>query len=237
MNESAQAMLRQLRKLDANFNGDADNIYIGDSSSTSVVESKSPGNRVSGVTLQEVPAAPGPSHIPVAAVSEIKSSPVNASPENIPAAEFPEISGLLSSAMAPSITHPQTDVVMPELCPIPNISENSVDIPRTNYMVGETGDADFMNLTSVELNGMMPIDIDKLSPDPDIESLLDDASWEQFLDRNIIPGDDDGSEVPSIEAFTNGKEVQSLENGWDKCQNLDQLTEQMGLLNSDTKLA
>ena len=237
VNESAHAVLRQLRKLDANFNSNADNIYIGDSSSTSVMESKNPGNRVSGVTLQEVPAVPVPSHIPVAAVSEIKSSPVNATVENVSAAEFPEISGLVSSEVASSLTHPQTDVVMPELCPMRDIVENSVDIPRPNYMVGETGDEGFMDLTSVGLNGTMPIDIDKLSPDPDIESLLDDASWEQFLDHNIIPGEDDGSEVPSVEALMSGKAVEPLENGWDKRQNMDQLTEQMGLLNSDTNLA
>lgn len=246
-NDSTHAMLRQLRKLDANLNSNSDNFYIGDSSSTSLMESDKPVNRVSGVTLQEVPATSVPAYVtstaeiaaggPVA-VAKINSSPVVTSSETLSMPELPEISGLITPEMVPSVTLPQTSIVMPEISPMPDIVQNPVDIPGGNFILSETGDNDFMDLASVAFDGTIPIDIDKLPPDADLEALLDDASWEQFLDRNcIIPCDDDESEMPNVDNPTEGTEVQSsLENGLEKRQRMDQLTERMGLLNSDNQL-
>lgn len=243
-NDSAQAVLRQLRKLDSNLNSNSDSFYIGDSSSTSVMESKTPANRVSGVTLQEVPPTSGPTHVdptseinsggPGAVVSEIKSSRVITSTESFSTPELPELSGLLRPEMLPSATNMQTNVGIPEISPLPDIVQNSVDTPEGNYMLNETADDDFMDLRAATFDGTFPIDIDKLSPDPDIDALLDETSWEQFLDR--IPCENIELEMPNVESLTGETEVQPLENGWDKRQRMDQLTEQMGLLNSDNKL-
>lgn len=177
VNNSAHAMLRQLRKLDSNFNKSPDNLCIGDSSSTSLMGSKSLENQVSGVTLQEVPAC---------------ITPGIASSDTVSLSKFPEISGIVSS---------ETDAVMPELSPIPDIAESSLDIARVNYMVTDTGDDDFTDLASVG-----PIDIEKFSSDPDIDRLLDDSTWEQFFNRGFIPGDDDEMEVLSVECLTKEKE-------------------------------
>lgn len=209
-------------KMDENFNSNSSSFFFGNSSSTSAMEDKSQENWASGVTLQEVSPASG--------AFNTKSSPVDGSSETVSTSEFPEISSLVSPKAAPSIT--QTDALRPEIPAIP------VGIPRVDYMVSETRDDEFMDLTLMGLNGTMPIEMDELSPDPDIESLLNDTNWEQFLDHNVIPGEDDELELelPFVESLTKGKEGLPLENGWSKHQNMDKLTAQMGLLNSDGKL-
>lgn len=232
--DSAHAMLRQLRNLDTNYNNsNSDNLYIGDSSSTSAMENKAQPNRVSGVTLQEVqPTSVSPyviptSGVPGAVISEIKSSPVMTTSETL---STPEISGLLTpETVVPSVGLPQTNSVMPEIPSLPRILQNSVDIPGGNFMLSETGDNDFMDLTSLEFDETIPLEL----PD-DLDALLDEASWEQFLDRNnMIPCDSNEPEMPNVENPTQGTEVQPLDNGWEKGQRMDQLTERMGLLNSD----
>nr|UHB28857.1 heat shock transcription factor [Haloxylon ammodendron] len=239
-NDSAQAMLRQLRKLDTNFNSHSDDFYIGDSSSTSTTSA----HRLAGVTLQEVTPTCGPSYsaptpelAPLdsgAVLSKIKPSPVMTSSEILSTPKLPEMSGILSPETVPPVTT-QTNTVMPDVSSMPDIVQNSVDIPEENYMPSETGDDEFMDLTSA-FNGSIPFDIDELSPETDFD-FLDDDAWEQFMDRNVIPCDDFEPEMPNIGIPTEGTEEQPLENGWDKHQRMDQLTEQMGLLNSDKKLA
>lgn len=221
VSDTAHAMLRQLRKMDGNVNSDSDSFCFGDSSSTGTMENKSPTNWASGVTLQEVPAASGIAHVPVAVASEIKSSPVTTKSETVSTSNFPEMNGLANPRTTPSVSLPHTDAVMPEISPM------AADINRV--MVSEEGDDEFMDLTSVGLNGTIC--------DPDIESLLDDSTWEQFLDHNVIPVDDvDEGEAHLVESLMKGKEDQPLENGWSKNQNMDKLTAQMGLLSSDNKL-
>ncbi|CAO2838024.1 unnamed protein product [Amaranthus hypochondriacus] len=244
--DSTHAMLHQLRKMDANFNSNSDDFYSGDSSSTSALDSETPANRVSGVTLQEASPTSVPAYSTSAAniaavsrdavVSEIESSPVITRAENLPIPELSEISGLVTPESISSVSLPQTTAVIPEIPALPDLVQNSVNISGGNFMLDETGDNEFMDLSSVPLEGTSSIDIDKLSP-PDIDALLDDASWEQFLDRNVMSFDDrNGPDFPNIDISTEGTEVQPLENGWSKHQRMDQLTEQMGLLNSDNTL-
>ncbi|XP_021768224.1 heat shock factor protein HSF8-like [Chenopodium quinoa] len=244
-NDSTQAMLRQLRNLDANYNSNSDNFYIGDSSSTSAMENKTAANRVSGVTLQEVPPTSVPAYvIPTsqigaggpdgAVVSMIKSSPVMTSSETVSTPALSEISGLLSPETIPSVSLPPTNSVMPEMSSLPDIVHNSVDIPGGNFLLNETGDGDFMDLASVDFDGTIPIE---LPPDADLDLFLDEDSWDQFINRNnLIPSDNNEPEMPNVENSAEVKEVQPLDNGWDKRQRMDQLTERMGLLNSDNQL-
>ncbi|KAK0590212.1 hypothetical protein LWI29_024029 [Acer saccharum] len=231
---AAKAVLRKMIKMDASsgvesFNSNHDNFLIGDGLSSS--NSGSSSNRVSGVTLQEVPPTSGqPSHVPAAsgipghgpsaAVSEIQSSAQVTSCEKIATDQFSDISALVGAQEAPSIPISQADVIMPELSQIPEIvPESIVDIAGENYMSG-MGNGEYT----------MPIGIDDISPDPDIDALLENSGfWDDFLVQSPVPED---IESTSIDVETLGNEMQPMENGWDKVQHLDQLTEQMGLLNN-----
>ncbi|TXG54272.1 hypothetical protein EZV62_019528 [Acer yangbiense] len=231
---AAKAVLRKMIKMDASsgvesFNNNHDNFLIRDGISSS--NSGSSSNRVSGVTLQEVPQTSGqPSHVPAAsgipghgpsaAVSEIQSSAQVTSCEKIATDQFSDISALVGAQEAPSIPISQADVIMPELSQIPEIvPESIVDIPGENYM-SRMGNGEYT----------MPIGIDDISPDPDIDALLENSGfWDDFLVQSPVPED---IESTSVDVQTMGNEMQPMENGWDKVQHLDQLTEQMGLLNN-----
>ncbi|GMH09202.1 hypothetical protein Nepgr_011042 [Nepenthes gracilis] len=189
MNEvAAKAFLRQLGKTDANFSSNSNGSYIDDSVSTSAIDRKSPPpNRLSTVTIQEVPPttdqayAPPSSEItghgPGAVVSDTQPSPVVASSE--PAtSDFEEISRLMNP-----------DAIMPELMPIPDMEGSTIGKPSEKYMVPDTGD-EFMDLTELGFNGTIPIEIDKLSPDTNIDVLLD-SPWEQYISQSVITGDSD----------------------------------------------
>ncbi|XP_074283685.1 heat shock factor protein HSF8-like [Silene latifolia] len=197
--------------LGRNFSASSDNFYIGNSASTSVMES--------GFETGTTP-------------------------------EFPKIC-VASPEASPSETRPHIDAIAPDLPSISEVVEKSDDIHReVNYLVTETGDEEFMDLSSIELNGTMPVDfdfdvdfdIDKLSglsPDPDIESFLNDSDWGQYLSQNMnLPGSNEAV-PPAPESLPSGAERQERQPsaiGWDKRQHVDQLTEQMHLLNSDKQI-
>ncbi|KAL5551024.1 hypothetical protein UlMin_001200 [Ulmus minor] len=239
MNEAAKAMLRQIMKDDASsgmdsFNNNSNGFLIGDgSSSPSGTDSRSSSNRVSGVRLQEVlptsgqtsyvPMPSGMSkHGPVAAISEIQSSPQPVTSEKVTTDPFPDISMLVGTQDCT----PQGGV-MPDLSQIPEIiPEGLTDISQENFM--ET-DNEFLDPASLGMNGSIPIEIDNISPDPDIDALLDNSTfWDDLLMQSPL------SEDFSPNGTSNGLEAQPKENGWDK-QHMDKLTEQMGLLASETE--
>lgn len=248
MNEAAQAMLRQILKVDTSaqmdsFNKNSDGFLIGDGSSSSI-DSGSSSTRVSGVRLQEVPPTSGqssyvpatsvlPKHGPSAAISEIQSSPLAAASEKVTTNPFPDISALVGAQEPPSIPISQgmQDVVMPELSQMQELApDDVVGIPEENYMGAEAGDG-FLDPLSLGMNGSMAIDIDNMSPDPDIDALLDNSSfWDDLIVQSPMP-----EESTSAEEISNGNEVQPTENGWDRFPHMDKLTEQMGLLASETE--
>lgn len=249
MNDAAKAMLRQILKVDSSaqmdsFNKNPDGFMIGDGSSSSI-DSGSSSTRVSGVRLQEVPPTSGqssyvpatsvlPQHGPSAAISEIQSAPLAASCEKVTTAPFPDISALAGAQEAPSIPISQgmQDVVMPEFSQMPEImSDDVVGVPEENYMGPEEGDG-FLDPLSLGMDGSMSIDIDNIPQDPDIDALLDNSTFwiNDLLVQSPMP-----EESTSAEEILNENEVQQKENGWDKVQHMDKLTEQMGLLASETK--
>ncbi|KAJ0051678.1 hypothetical protein Pint_03479 [Pistacia integerrima] len=244
MNEAAKSMLRKIVKMESSrlesFNNDHDNFLIGDGLSSS--NHGSSPSHVSGVTLQEVPPTSGQSsyvpaasrisgHGPSAAMSESQSSPHVTSSEKITTDEFPDISMLVGAQGEPSIPISQGDIIMPEM---PEIApESIVDIPGDNYMVPKMGNGDYMDPNSLMINGSVPIEIDGLTPDPDIDALLDASSFWNDLLQSPVPEDVLST---SLDGKTQGDEMQPTENGWDKVEHMDQLTEQMGLLNSDAKV-
>ncbi|XVF13658.1 hypothetical protein REPUB_Repub08aG0226900 [Reevesia pubescens] len=145
MNE-AKAMLRQIMKGDASptldsFNNSPENFLIGDGwSSSSGLDGGNSSSHVSGVTLQEVPPTSGQStyvpatsgisgHCPSAAISEIHSSPHSTSSEKITTAQFPDMGAVIGGQKPPSMSIPQTDIIMPELSQIAEmIPESIVDM-------------------------------------------------------------------------------------------------------------
>lgn len=236
MNEAAKAMLRQIMKVDASsgmdsFNSNPDSFLIGDgSSSSTAIDGRSSSSRVSGVTLQEVlptsgqtSSVPVSSGVPAAAISEIQSSLQPLTSETVTTAPFPDISSLVGAQDAPSLPISQGDVVMPELSQMPEM------VPEDNFLDTETGDG-FLDPTSLGVNGSMSIDLDDITPDPDIDALLDNSSfWEDLLVQSPM------AEESSPDGTSKGTEVQPKENGWNKTQHMDNLTQKMGLLTSDAK--
>lgn len=229
MNEAAKAMLRHMMKMDTSaFNNNSDTFLIGDvSSSSNGVQKGGSSTRVSGVTLQEVapnsgqtffPVASGvPHHDPSAAISHIQSPP--------------DICTLVG-AQGVSMPLAQSDGILPELSQTPEMVPKSiVEVQKEDYVGPESGNVEFMDPISLGVDGAMPIDIDSISGDPDIDALLDASSnfWEDLL------VDNDEVESTPLEETTLTNEVPPSENGWDKAQNMAKLTEQMGLLTSDTE--
>ncbi|XWS49280.1 hypothetical protein CRYUN_Cryun13aG0150300 [Craigia yunnanensis] len=250
MNE-AKAVLRQIMKEDASprldsFNNSHENFLIDDGlSSSSGLDGGNSSSRVSGVTLQEVPPTSGQSiflpatsgisgHYPSAAISEIQSSPRTTSSEKITTAQFPDLSALVGEQKPSSMSIPQTDIIMPELSQIQEIvPESIVDIPTENYMGSENGNGGFIDPTSLVVDGSVPIELDDIAPDPDIDALLDSSTfWEDLLVQSPVPED---IESTSMDDKSKGNEGQPMDNGWDKSQHMDKLTEQMCLLRSDNK--
>ncbi|XP_040989635.1 heat shock factor protein HSF8-like isoform X1 [Juglans microcarpa x Juglans regia] len=217
-NEAAKAMLRQIMKMDASsrlesFN-DEDGLLIADGpSSTSAMDGGSSTSHVSGVTLQDV-----------SPTSEKVATPF----------PVPDMSLLVGAQDAHSISVPEANVIMPELSQIPEMMpESIVDIPKENYMGPETGNGGFLD-PSLEVNGPLPIEIDDISPDSDIDLFLSDPNFWDDLVQSPVPED---IESNSVHGMFKENEAQPMENGWDNVQHLDKLTKQMGLLTSDIKEA
>ncbi|KAL9231179.1 hypothetical protein vseg_006436 [Gypsophila vaccaria] len=230
---------RQLRNLETNFSGILDKIFIGNSASAGVTESDTPTNRISGVALKDAPTTSGTAYL---SNSEIGSPPVIAGFETVSTPDFPD-TGMATTEATNPVTVLHMDATMPELSSIPDSIAKSDDIHKVNYLVTETGDDEFMDLSSMDINGTMPLDfdidfdIDKLSPDPDIESFLNDSAWEPYFNQNMtLPGSNEAEQGTPERLPNGGSEGQPLDNGWDKRQNLDQLTKQMNLLNSDKNI-
>ena len=98
-------------------------------------------------------------------------------------------------------------------------------------MAPETGGEGYMDPTSFGVNVSLPIDFDSISPEADIDDLLNNPHfWDDILRTPV------SEEIGTNDAEVfKENEVQPMENGLDKSQNMDQLTEQMGLLSSDAK--
>ncbi|KAL2348919.1 hypothetical protein Fmac_002919 [Flemingia macrophylla] len=238
MNEAAKSMLRQIMKWDTSrvesLNKNTDNYMIGDtSSSSSAMDSSGSSGWTSGVTLQEVsPASVQSSHAPTATGTQ-GHVPSTAKPEmlSVPQAVVSENVGKDGTPEAPSIPVSEADLMMPDIPPITEmVTGNILDIPEENYMAPET-DEGYMDPSSLGVIESFPVDFEVISPDADIDDFLGNPSiWDDLL-QTPVPEDinTDVAEVPK------GNEVQPTENGWNKTQHMDHLTEQMGLLSSDAK--
>ncbi|XP_057758430.1 heat shock factor protein HSF8-like [Arachis stenosperma] len=232
MNDLAKSMLKQIIKWDAShvdaLSKNSDNYLIADDTMTSTWPSGS------GVTLQEVspaslqsshtPAATGTQgHIPSAAIPDIPSLPQVAAPEKVTKD---------GSSGAPPIHASQADVIMPDLPPINETETRSnIQMPEENYRGPEKGDEGYMDPNSLGVGASFPIDIEGFSPEIDIDDFLSNPSiWDDLL-QTPVPVDIE----EDVAKESKGNGVETTENGWDKTQRMDHLTEQMGLLSSDVQ--
>ncbi|XP_021283526.1 heat stress transcription factor A-1b-like isoform X2 [Herrania umbratica] len=112
----------------------------------------------------------------------------------------------------------------------------------------ERGNAEYVDQMSAGLNGGMPVQTDDFSTDQDMDILLEgtpklpainDVFWEQFLTTSPLTEDTDEITSSSLENGANTEQESLLvqENGWDKIPHMNHLTEQMGLLTSDSRRA
>ncbi|PPD81092.1 hypothetical protein GOBAR_DD21987 [Gossypium barbadense] len=193
LTNDAKAMLRQIVKGDTSTRLDSinnyhDNFLVGDglSSSTGLDGGKS-SSHASGVTLQEVPPTSGISvDRPSSAISEIQSSPCTTSSEKITTTQSTNSSALVGGEKVPSISIPQTNTIMPELSQIPEmVPESDVDIPTEDCMESETGNGGFIDPIC-----LVPLELDDIAPDPDIDALLDSSSfWDDLIVQGPVPED------------------------------------------------
>lgn len=236
-----EAMFRQIMKADTSgldsFKNNPDGLLIRDgSASSTAIDNISASSRVSGVMLQEVLPTSGQTScfttssgisIPATAISEIQSTPQSLTSEKVSTAPFLDMSMLVGAQEAPSIPISDGDVVMPELSQLPEmVPEGISSIPDYNFMVTEASD-EFIDQT---LGVNCPIDISSISTDPDIEALLESSTfWDDLIMQSPAP------EQSSPDGMSKEIEQQPKENGFSKTQHVDELTEQMGLLASDSE--
>ncbi|XP_024986102.1 heat shock factor protein HSF8-like [Cynara cardunculus var. scolymus] len=213
MNDSAKAMLRQIIKLDivsppSEILNNSSNVPSG-------------GHNGSGVTIQEVlPPTSGQFYLP--AVTGVQAAPLEANSDVVTTKQFPDTSSLADGQELPDIS----------------VLSNLQDMVADSYMHPETE------------NGKFPLEIGNLSPGGDVEwdsNLLieiekyfaaNDPSWEQFLEPNPEVEMECG---PMDEHMMQQQQeggsvgISSLENGSSPKGEVQQLTQQMGQLSSETK--
>ncbi|KAL6008190.1 Heat shock factor protein 3 [Asimina triloba] len=254
MNEAAKSMLMQILKASQSprieTSNTSDSFLIDNVSSQSgALGDGSSSNRISGVTVAEVPPTSGISYMPVAsgfsgirpsaAISEIQSS--CGATDMVTTPDIGVLPG-----MQDAIVSPQTDIGIPEFAEMQNmVTESSiVDIPSEGFVVPDAASS-FIDPMAGGVDGAISIEADKFSVDADIDSLFDevprlpginDSFWEQFLSTSPISGDTEEVEAGIQEASMKETGVQEeKEKRWDKTQNMEHLTEQMGLLSSEGK--
>ncbi|KAF6148515.1 hypothetical protein GIB67_042474 [Kingdonia uniflora] len=241
MNEAAKAMLMQILKIDTPDN----NFLINNGLEIS-------GTPSSGLTLSEVsPSFEGfPAILPSSeAISEIQSSS----------------SGVITTDMASTsmcdenIGHMdpadllQFDTVLPEFPQIEGMLSEQGGTENGNG-------GQYMDSMSLEIDEALSLQTDEFLADPETNIYddtqlpgINDIFWEQFLGHNQLAGDTDEMYLSTPENASKEEAVQpgqenvwnkgqnmevaqpGQENGWNKGQNMEHLTEQMGLLTSETK--
>ncbi|XP_052209488.1 heat shock factor protein HSF8-like [Diospyros lotus] len=198
-----------------------------------------------------------PGQRPSAAISEILSSPLGANSDMFTATPLSTLSPLGEAQEMPPVSLPQTDLVILELSSLQQmVPEGNIVTSGESFIGPETGSGVFINSNSLGNNGEMPLEIDNFSIDLEFEwdnSLLEDDAqklpgigypcWEQILALSPQSLETEAHNLwspqsldsASLEPPTNSSEGKPLENGWNKTQHMEQLTEQMGLLTSDAK--
>ncbi|KAI7743978.1 hypothetical protein M8C21_001745 [Ambrosia artemisiifolia] len=212
MNDAAQAMLKQLMKL--NNSSPRLNTFS------------------SGVTLHEVtPPASGQSYLP--AVTDVLSAPLEANSEVIAADHFPDTSPIVDGQELPDVSDISQ---LQEL--VSDVSVDSYMHPEAqnqalldSNLVGEKLE---LEIGSFSPDADVEWDSNLLT---EMEKYLTayDPSWEQFLEQSPEANTNDETDSgPVDDDVIMGSEIKSSETECSRSQ-MQQLTKQMGLLSSDTR--
>lgn len=246
MNEAAKAMLHQIMKMNSPSRleptmSNLSTFLIDNIPSANALENGHSSSQISGVTLSEVPPNSGQSnmstessfHVPSSAISEIQCSPCVSDSVKV------------NPTQEKSKHNSGNDTVLPNFPQLQGIaSESTISIPDVNFVLSGNGNAE--NLDPTALDGTMSIDADAFSPDHDVDvspdgihklPRIDDAFWEEFLTASPLPGDTDEINSSPLESGMTSELEQQPEqaNGWDNFQHMNHLTEQMGLLTSESR--
>ncbi|KAI3457861.1 hypothetical protein Pfo_014524 [Paulownia fortunei] len=225
MNEAAKAMLRQILKMNtsgrlesklSNTNGFLiDNVHPP----SNVLDSGS-SNKMSGVTLSEV--SPN-----MAALTKIQSS-----------------SGL-AHGKAQNTLFPEVNTGLPDFVPAQEITpEKNINLHEGPFKGAESTDLGCGDTVPGFVDAHTLVASDELFADYDVDILLDDIHklpgindvfWEQFLSDSPLTGDTDEINTVNLGDGTDKDQQVEQEVEWDKLKNLNNLTEQMGLLASASK--
>ncbi|KAK8947759.1 Heat stress transcription factor A-1 [Platanthera guangdongensis] len=225
MTEAAKALLMQIFKFEAspkleNSEGFLiENFVPRDSSMASRI-------RNSGVTLKEVPTSSGAPHVtssPGFPGGNLSSAAVVNISETL---EIPDID--LLSAIPEPLSAGSTSMVAPEFMP----DGGSLDVAEPSTFVGQVAGV---------VDGLVPFESENFLIDPEIDFCIDDSKlpcindsfWEQFLVEGPL-STDVGEEVDS--SFQKAGDMRmEMDCVWDSAQNMEHLTEQMGLLSRAAK--
>ncbi|KAF7836556.1 heat stress transcription factor A-1b-like [Senna tora] len=246
MNEAAKALLRQILQMNASGRmasslNNPDAFLIDNVPSAIALDSRSSSSRASGVTLSEVPP-PTSGHSYMAAVQS--QFPINCVPNSIP--EMQSSSAVLTDAVKaaefPELNLHNCPESVLDFGKVQGVErESSLLNPELSFAEPDAGDIDMM---SAVLDGTQPVEIeaDAFSPDPDGISKLpsiSDVFWEQFLTASPLTGDTDEISSCAIgDGLTEDQESPSeKESGggdMDKIKHMDHITQQLGLLASES---
>lgn len=233
INEAAQEMLRKILQMDTSSrmepkmkNANAFLIENGPSPANVLDDSRS-FSRNSGVTLSEV--------LPASSQSYVESG----YPHHLPA-----IHSETKSFQETSILDSREEMAIPDFYHIHD------SLPATNVEVPDMkkSSCEGPNMDLGLIGGEIPLQTDDFSSNSDIHALVDDVPklpgindifWEQFLSTSPHKGDssDDDNRHSTLETGAGKEQKKQLvqENGWDRTEHMNHITEQMGLLVSGSK--
>ncbi|KAL4378436.1 hypothetical protein GQ457_02G028000 [Hibiscus cannabinus] len=247
LNEAAKAMLHQILKMNASprLEPSIDNsgaFMIDGVSSSNALDSGSCSSRISGVTLSEVLPASGQSYLQAE----------SGFPDTCPSisthltTEHTEVGKILDVSL-PKSQKDEVFLNVPQMQGIVPDNDNNVGFTDASLGGGsERGNAEYVDPMSAVLNGEKSIETGDFSTDQDLDILLhgtpklpaiSDVFWEQFLTTSPPSGDTDEINSGSPENGASGEHELLIgqDNGWDGIQHMNHLTEQMGLLASNSQ--
>lgn len=227
INETTEAGLTQMKQFGAS-----------QLESTGSSDSSSPSWN-SGVTVAEAPPISGiPPSMPTSSGFSLEVSSASTLSEEMQSsvsatnvfstAELPDLSVLSSVPQAIPYKFPEVQGVV--------LHENVADITTENFLGSKAEIGCINSPLLMGIDGMMPIEVAKFTSDHELGMYEDNGSqksfWEQVLTANSLPGEA-GVDSSTVEAL--GMHLPALQNGWVNAQNMDNLTEQMGLLASNSR--
>lgn len=250
-------------KLESSSNGLDNLLDVGRSSSEAIDNGNGSSiGRQSGVTLTEMHGTSGFSDACVTSdISDLQASSTLSDmhcsaelPEIVASSGFPEMvvsSGLadmhsfsnLAESIVTSTDLPTSQLELPEMQSIVTANHNG-SIPSEDYMRPKILTQDTHSEPMAMEMGLV-IDGDRFSSEGDGDIMLDgedllpeinDMFWEQFLAESATSGGTEEAESAAQESLTKDQDEKPSENGnwWKKNQNMDNLTEQMGQLASES---